>query len=221
MTVSEKLRMYRGSLSFEELSKKLRGEFSPEACKHFEAHPGQATKRYLNQFARAFAIQVVDLMDDAAVERLQRFTAAQRLYGAERFRCPSCGSLMRESKASQVFGGRVCDNCYSREVRSFRNSNEEHHANVTNWLLFSDATEFRDDFQRIDLLESAGQYRNGRWRMLPCPRCGETISTPAISRRVAVPICAACSGIEEMEDAGFEPTMPLSEWHLFKETKNG
>lgn len=221
MTTKEKLRKYRGTMDFEELSRKLRGEFSPDACRYFEENPERATKRYLSQFARAFAVQITDLLDDAAMERLQRFTAAQRMYGAERFRCPSCGSLMRESKASQVFGGRVCDNCYSRETRSFRNSSAEHHANVTNWLLFSDATEFRDDFQRIDLLESAGQYRNGRWRGLPCPRCGEAITSPAISRRVAVPICAACSGIEELEDAGFEPTMPLSEWYLIKEAKHG
>ncbi len=199
----------------------MRGEFSPATCEFFEEKPERASKRYLSQFARAFAIQFMDLLDDAAMERLQRFTAAQRLYGAERFRCPSCGSFMRESKASQVYSGWVCDSCRDREQRSFRNSSAEHHAAVTDWLLFGDATEFRDDFQRIDLLESAGQYKEGRWRVLPCPRCGEMITTPAISRRVAVPICAACSHIEELEDAGFEPPMPLSEWHLIEEVEHG
>lgn len=34
-------------------------------------------------------------------------------------------------------------------------------------------------------------------------------------------LCRLLPHIEEMEDAGFEPTMPLSEWHLIKEVNHG
>ena len=52
-----------------------------------------------------------------------------------------------------------------------------------------------------------------------CPRCGKPLDTferHALSRRANITICDDCGLREALEDAGFVPRLPLSDWWCVK-----
>ena len=55
-----------------------------------------------------------------------------------------------------------------------------------------------------------------------CPRCGAELASfkrHALSRRAPITVCDECGTKEALEDAGFIPKKPLSDWACIKDWK--